>query len=189
MPAAMASPCSSRSEKPQAASSAWPKVWPRLSSARSPVSRSSRATIAALARQATAMACSRAKLPEELPPANTVAPIGFEPGEEIGIAEQAVFDEFGIAGAEFALRQRIERRGVGQHQDRLMESADQILAVGGIDRGLAADRGIDLRQQRGRDLHVIEAAPRHRGGEAGEIADDAAAQARRRDRRARYATR
>ena len=55
MPIATASPCSRRSEKPAAASSAWPKVWPRLSSARSPVSRSSRATIAALARQLTAM--------------------------------------------------------------------------------------------------------------------------------------
>ena len=57
-----------------------------------------------------------------------------------------------------------------------MERADQILAVGGIDRGLAADRGIDLRQQRGRHLHVIEPAPHHRGGEAGEVADDAAAE-------------
>ncbi len=57
-----------------------------------------------------------------------------------------------------------------------MEGADQILAVRGIDRGLAADRGIDLRQQRGRHLHVIEAAPHHRRGETGEIADDAAAE-------------
>ena len=55
-----ASPWNSRSEKPVAASSACPKVWPRLSSARSPFSRSSRATIAALARQEVAMACSRA---------------------------------------------------------------------------------------------------------------------------------
>ena len=65
MPSPTASPCSSLSEKPAAASKAWPKVWPRLSSMRSPVSRSSRATMAALARQLTAMACSRAG-----PPAN-----------------------------------------------------------------------------------------------------------------------
>ena len=57
-----------------------------------------------------------------------------------------------------------------------MERADQILAVGGIDRGLAADRGIDLCQQRGRHLHVIETAPHRRRGKAGEIADDAAAE-------------
>src|SRR5262249_46773824 len=64
MPIALASRCGSRSEKPAAASSAWPNVWPRLSSARSPVSRSSRPTIAAFMRQLTAMACSRAGPPE-----------------------------------------------------------------------------------------------------------------------------
>jgi hypothetical protein len=50
MPAATPSPWSSLSEKPASASSAWPKVWPRLSSARVPVvSRSSAVTIRALA--------------------------------------------------------------------------------------------------------------------------------------------
>ena len=44
---ATASPCSSASPKPVSASSAWPKVWPRLSSARRPASRSSSATISA----------------------------------------------------------------------------------------------------------------------------------------------
>jgi hypothetical protein len=66
MPMATPSPWNRRSEKPVAASSAWPKVWPRLSSARSPVSRSSRATIAALARQEVATACSRAAPPEKM---------------------------------------------------------------------------------------------------------------------------
>ena len=37
-------------------------------------------------------------------------------------------------------RQRVEQRGVGDHQDRLVEGADQILAVTRIDAGLAADR-------------------------------------------------
>ena len=108
--------------------------------------------------------------------AKDVAPVRLQPGEEGGVAEQAVFGDLGVAGAEFARRQSVEHGGVGEHQDRLMERADQILAVGGIDRGLAADRGIDLRQQRGRHLHIIESAP-HRGRrEAGEIADDAAAE-------------
>ena len=171
MPSPIASPCSSRSEKPAAASNAWPKVWPRLSSIRSPVSRSSRATIAALARQLTAMACSRAR-----PAGEQVAPVGVEPLEETRVAQQAVFHHLGIAGAEFALRQRVEQRGVGHHQDRLIERADQILALAGVDRGLTADRGIDLRQQRGRHLHVIDAAANDRGGKAAEIADHAAAQ-------------
>ena len=57
-----------------------------------------------------------------------------------------------------------------------MERADQVLAVRRIDAGLAADRGIDLRQQRGRHLHEIDAAPHDRRGKAGEIADHAAAE-------------
>ena len=46
----------------------------------------------------------------------------------------------------------------------------------GVDARLAADGGIDLRQQRGRHLHEIHAAPHDAGGEAGQIADDAAAE-------------
>ncbi len=57
-----------------------------------------------------------------------------------------------------------------------MEGADQVLAVGGVDAGLAADGGIDLREQRGRHLHEAHAAADDRGGKAGEVADDAAAE-------------
>ena len=117
------------------------------------------------------MACSRAATAGE-----NVLPVFFQPGEERGIAEQAVFGDLGIAGAEFALRQRVEQRGVGDHHHRLMEGADQILAVARIDAGLAADRTVDLRQQRGRHLHIIEPAPHRCRGKAGEIADDAAAE-------------
>ena len=57
-----------------------------------------------------------------------------------------------------------------------MEGADQVLALTRIDAGLAADRGIDLRQQRCRHLHEIQPAPYARRRKAGEIADDAAAE-------------
>ena len=57
-----------------------------------------------------------------------------------------------------------------------MEGADQVLALGRVDAGLAADRGIHLRQQRGRHLHEAYAAAHDAGGKAGEVADDAAAQ-------------
>ncbi len=69
-----------------------------------------------------------------------ILPVGLQPGEERGIAEQTVFGDLGIAGAEFAFRQRVEQRGVGDHQNRLMKGADQIFAVARIDAGLAADR-------------------------------------------------
>src|SRR5690606_29036937 len=64
----------------------------------------------------------------------------FEPEEEVLVVDEAVFDDFGIAGGELAARQRIERREVGQHQPGLMEGPDQVLAMRGIDTGLAADR-------------------------------------------------
>ena len=55
--------------------------------------------------------------------------VRLQPGEEVGVAEQAVFRHLGIAGAEVARRQRVEQRGVGQHQSRLVEGADQVLAA------------------------------------------------------------
>ena len=45
-----------------------------------------------------------------------------------------------------------------------------------IDPGLAADRGVDLRQQRSRHLHKIDAAAQDRSRKAGEIADHATAE-------------
>ena len=89
----------------------------------------------ALVRQLTAIACSRAG-----PAGENIFPVRLEPREEIGIAKQSVLCDFGIAGAELPLGQRVEQRGVGEHQDRLMEGADQILAMRGIDPGLSADR-------------------------------------------------
>jgi hypothetical protein len=66
---------------------------------------------------------------------------------------------------------------IGEYQDRLVEDADEVLAVPRVDAGLAADGGIDLREQRGRYLHMKRrTAARDTGGKAGEIADDAAAE-------------
>ena len=102
--------------------------------------------------------------------------IGVAPGEEGGIVDQAIFDDFGIAGAGFAQGQAVERRGVDEDQGGLVEAADQILAGLRIDRGLAADRRIDLRQQSGGHLDEVAAAFQDRGGKADQIADHAAAQ-------------
>ncbi len=60
-------------------------------------------------------------------------------------------------------------------RDRV-KGADEVLAVLGIDRGLAADGGIDLRQQRGRDLHIVEPAAHHCRRKSGEVADHPAAE-------------
>ncbi len=100
----------------------------------------------------------------------------FEPVEKAAITEHAVFENFGITGAKFAFGQRAQRAQIGQHQRRLVERADQILARRGVDRGLAADRTVDLRQQRGGQLHEAAAALEDRAGKAGQVADHAAAQ-------------
>ncbi len=57
-----------------------------------------------------------------------------------------------------------------------MEGADQILALLGVDPGLAADRRIDLGQQGGRHLHDADSAPQDAGGEAGQVSHHAAAE-------------
>ena len=69
-----------------------------------------------------------------------------------------------------------KRVDVDHDQARLVEGADEVLAGRMVDAGLAADAGVDLRQQRGRHLHERHAAHEGRGGEAGQVADDAAAE-------------
>ena len=102
--------------------------------------------------------------------------MAFAPGKEIGVADQPVFDGLGIAGEQFAPRQGGEGGAVGEHQARLIEGADQVLAHRHVDPGLAADRAVDLGQQGRRDLHEIDPAQQGRRGKAGHVADDAAAQ-------------
>ena len=57
-----------------------------------------------------------------------------------------------------------------------MEVADEVLAGGKVDARLAADGAVDHREQRGRELVEIDAALIGGGREAGEVADDAAAE-------------
>ena len=100
----------------------------------------------------------------------------LEPFEERAIADQAVLDDLGQPGVQFARGQRLEHIGVGQHLTRLMKRTDHVLAARMIDGGLAAHGGIDLRQQRRRHLHEIDAALVAGRDEAGEVADHAAAE-------------
>ena len=102
--------------------------------------------------------------------------IGFAPCEESGVAEQPVFGDLCIAGAELPRRQCVEHRGVCDNQNGLVKRTDQVLALRRIDPGFPADGRIDLRQQRGRRLHEIEAAAQNRCSKACEIADHTAAQ-------------
>ncbi len=121
-------------------------------------------------------AARRDRLQPRRPAGEHRAPVAFEPSEEVAVADQAVFGHLGVAGAELARAQRVEDAGVGEHQRRLVEGADEVLAERRVDRRLAADAGIDLGEQGRRDLDEAHAAPQARRAEAGEIADDAAAE-------------
>ena len=57
-----------------------------------------------------------------------------------------------------------------------MEGADQILLAEGIDGGLAADGAVGLGEQGGRDVDDRAAALEQGRGEAGDVADAAAAE-------------
>jgi len=96
--------------------------------------------------------------------------------EVIVIGQKAMLEHFRQPCRQLARRQAAQHRRVGHDHRRLVKSADQVLAGRMVDAGLAADRGIDLRQQRGRHLHHAHAAHEYRRGKAGDVAHDPAAQ-------------
>ncbi len=103
--------------------------------------------------------------------------------EDDRVGDEPGLHHLGQPGGELVSGQRLERRQIAQHGRRLMERADQILARLGVDRRLAADRGVDHRQQRGRHVHHPHAAQPRRGDEAGEVGDGAPAEPDRPGRR------
>ena len=129
MPSATASPCSRRSEKPAAGLE-------RVAEGVAEIEQRAIAGLALVARDDGGLGAAAHRdgvfarqASDDLPPANTSRQLASSQAKKFGVAEQPVFGDLGVAGAEFALRQRVEQRGVGDHQDRLMEGADQILAV------------------------------------------------------------
>jgi hypothetical protein len=115
-------------------------------------------------------------LPEIAMRGKHAAAVGLAPGEKCGIVDQAIFDDLGVTGPHLALVERVEEGRIGHNQRGLMKCPDQILFTEGVDRGLAADRAVGLRQEGGR--HVDDRAPplEQGCGEPGDIADASAAQ-------------
>ena len=102
--------------------------------------------------------------------------MGLAPGEEGGVADQAGLGDLGVAGAQFATA-RVASVPVSASTMRgWWKAPSRFLPWRGVDAGLAADAAVDLGEQRGRDLHEGQAAQRGGGGEAGEVADHAAAE-------------
>src|SRR5581483_8914760 len=75
----------------------------------------------------------------------------------------------GGALAALALGQRLEERLVEEDERRPVEGADEVLAVGDVDAGLAADRGVDLPDERRRHRRPPDSAQIRRRGEARDV--------------------
>ena len=142
-----------------AASSAWPKVWPRFNSARSPC-------LGLVARDDSGLHLAPTGAPHAArAPASPAASAG---AVRAPASRRKPRRRAGRISPPRRSPARKSRAGsvpssvdVGQHQARLVKGADQVLALGRVDPGLAADRTVDLRQQRRRDLHEA-ARPRRR---------------------------
>ena len=108
--------------------------------------------------------------------------LGVEPLErahplpELAAGQQAGLEHLDEAGRQLLRRQGGERRRVGEHRGRQVVGAGVVLALRQVDPGLAAVGGVDLGDQRGRHLDDRHAALVEVGAEAGEVADDAAAE-------------
>ena len=105
-----------------------------------------------------------------------VGHIFFQPSKKFGIAQCAVFDNFGHACGKFALRQRLQGSQIGQNGLRLVERANHVFTERMVDGGFTADRGIDLAEQCGRHLDKRCATLISRSGKTDHIAYHAAAQ-------------
>ena len=65
------------------------------------------------------------------------------------VAQTAHLHDFAEGGPELAGRQRGQQGDVGHEGDRLVEGADQVLALRQVHGRLAAEGGVDLADQRG----------------------------------------
>ena len=102
-------------------------------------------------------------------------PLLGEPVEEARARRHPVLHDFVQARAKLPSRQRAEHRRVDDHGVRLVERADEVLAKGMVDADFAANRAIDLRQQRGGHVDQRDAAEVGGGRKPGHVPDHAAA--------------
>ena len=71
----------------------------------------------------------------------------FEVAEELRVVDDAGFDGFLQAGAEFGGGEGAEEVDVGEDGERVVEAADEVLAGGEVDAGFAAEGGVDLGEE------------------------------------------
>jgi hypothetical protein len=89
--------------------------------------------------------------------------------EDRRIGDEAALDHLGEAAAQLGGRQRREHVQVAQHADGFVERADEVLALGGVDAGLAPDGGVDHAEHGRRHVDESHATQPAGGDEAGQI--------------------
>ena len=99
---------------------------------------------------------SRARLVAEHGRADRLG-LALELVKVVGIPNRRRLHHLGHAVAELALRQSEEPCGVHKHKLRLVERANEVLAVGMVDRRFAADGRVHHGEQRRRNLHILKA--------------------------------
>ncbi len=104
------------------------------------------------------------------------AQVRLYPGEKFEVADEAVLDNLGESGAELPEGKGPKGRRVRENAARLVERADHVLAQAVIHRGLAADRGVHLGEERRRHLNVVDTALIACRGESGHVSDHPSAQ-------------
>ncbi len=100
--------------------------------------------------------------------------VRFQPAEESGVADQAVFDDLSQPRPQFARRQGGKGLRIGNDRGGLVKRSDQVLAARMVDSGFSAHGRVHLRQQGRRDLNVSNTPLITRGGKPSHIADDTA---------------
>ena len=117
-----------------------------------------------------------ARLEDRLVAAGDRRPVGLEQLEQPLVAEGGHLDRLARARpARWRSGSVSQRRDVDDDRGRLVERADEVLALGQVDAGLAADRRVDLGDERRRARWMnADAAQVGRGEEPGRVAEGAA---------------
>ncbi|EKX63206.1 hypothetical protein STRIP9103_01490, partial [Streptomyces ipomoeae 91-03] len=96
--------------------------------------------------------------------------VGLDEVEDHRVGDEAGLDDLGEPGHVVVDRQRLQRGQVAEHTRRRVEGPHEVLALGGVDAGLAADRRVDHGEHGGRDgdpAHPAQPGRRHEPGEVG----------------------
>ncbi len=97
--------------------------------------------------------------------------VGLDEVEDRGIGDEPRLDDLREAGDEVRRRQRGQDVEVAHDADRRVEGSDEVLALGGVDAGLAPDGRVDHGEQGRRDGDPGAAAQPGRGDEPGQVGD------------------